>query len=84
MVKIQVNQLDLSSGLLVYNKEKSLYIILNREGNESVHNELCERICSEGFQGIKGYFHAILEVQEEGKKELLKINTVRIGPVEPW
>ena len=55
--------------LAIYNKDRSFYITLSKEGNENVYEELSERIKSEGVDGLKGYFHAILE-KRKGKKFL--------------
>ena len=73
---------DQTRDLAVYNKDKSFNVAIQREGNEAIHKELCERINSEGVKGMKGYFHAILE-KKKGK-EVLKINSTRIGPPEAW
>ena len=68
--------------LAIYNKDRSFYITLSKEGNENVYEELSERIKSKGVDGLKGYFHAILE-KKKGK-EILKINTQRMGSVDAW
>ena len=75
---------DPSGDMGVYNKDKSFFVKIGREGNEAVHKEIFERIISEGVHGLKGYFHAILEKKKENGKEVLKINTQRIGPAEAW
>ena len=87
VVKIQVplsmgNVPDKEADLGVYNKDRSFMISLRKENNEDVYKELCSTIETEGFRGLKGYFHAILE--KKGGKEILKINTTRICPLEPW
>ena len=87
VVKIQVpltigTSPDSNGDLGVYNKDRSFMISLRKEDNEDVYKELRDTIEMEGFKGLKGYFHAILE--KRGGKEFLKINTTRICPLEPW
>merc|ERR1711915_41399 len=82
-VKIQVPMQSAKTGpLMGYNKDRTFSISLVKEDNEEVLAELYEKIETEGFKGLKGYFHAILE-KKEGR-EVLKINTKRICPLEPW
>ena len=59
-----------------------MFAKLSKHDNKEVHEELFDKIEKEGFSGLKGYFHAILE-KKEGR-EVLKINTKRICPLEPW
>ena len=68
--------------IMVYNKDRSFNINLRKEDNEDVYEELFEKIEADGFRGVKGYFHAILEMKEG--REVFKINTKRICPLEPW
>ena len=67
--------------MLIYNKDKSFQIHMKRKENEKAYDELNTIIKSDGFKGIKGYFHAILS--EESSKSV-KINTKRILPPQPW
>ena len=67
---------------MVYNKDRTFNNSIMKEGNEDVHKELYEKIETEGFRGLKGYFHAILE-KKEGS-EVFKINAKRICPLEAW
>jgi len=81
VVKIQI---PLSGGMdmmLIYNKDKSFQVHLKRKTNEKAYDELDAIIKSEGFKGIKGYFHAILS--DESPKTV-KINTKRVLPPQPW
>ena len=89
VVKVQV---PLSTGtgatlnnngpLCIYNKDKSFNIMMFFKGNAELHRQLSDKIKSEGYHGIKGYFHAILEPGD------LKANQFRINPeiifIEPW
>ena len=73
---------DLDDRLFMYNKDKSFNIHLPKEGNEVLHRQLYEKITSEGYRGLKGYFHVILEPGDN------EANQFRINPenilVEPW
>ena len=73
---------DLDDGLFLYNKDKSFNIQLPKKGNEVLYRQLYEKIRSEGYRGLKGYFHVILEPGDN------KANQFRINPenifVEPW
>ena len=68
--------------LAIYNKDKSFNIFLQKKNNEELHSQLLLKVTTEGFGGLKGYFHVILE---SGDKEK---NQFRINPenvfVEPW
>ena len=84
VVKVQV---PLSKGLgpdflCIYNKDKSFNIMMPYKGNSELYSQLSEKIRSEGYHGIKGYFHALLEPGDK------KANQFRINPenifVEPW
>ena len=86
VVKVQV---PLSTGpgvngspLCIYNKDRSFDIMMYYKGNAELHRQLSDKIRSEGYHGIKGYFHAILEPGD------LKANQFRINPenifIEPW
>jgi len=47
--------------LCIYNKDKSFNIFLSKKTNEALHSQLRKKISSDGFRGLKGYFHVILE-----------------------
>ena len=88
VVKVQVpvslkdSSIHTEGNLGIYNKDKSFNISMPKENNEELHSRLNSKISSEGFRGLKGYFHVILEA---GDKEA---NQFRINPehvfVEPW
>ena len=88
VVKVQVplNMLDgrvnPESWLMIYNKDKSFNISLKKENNEELHSQLLLKVTAEGYEGLKGYFHVILEPGDKAK------NQFRINPenvfVEPW
>ena len=69
--------------LIIYNKDKSFEIHLDKEGNEEVYNKLCQKIDSEGYYGTKGYFHAILKPGDKHSNQF-RINADNIFPLEPW
>jgi len=73
---------ECDGGLNIYNKDKSFHIWLLKKGNEILHKKLIQKISADGYRGLKGYFHAILE---PGDKEA---NQFRINPenisVEAW
>ena len=86
-VKVQITlhnrgKPDYESGLVIYNRDKSFHVRLLKKGNEVLHKKLRHKITSDGYAGLKGYFHAILE---PGDKEA---NQFRINPenifIEPW
>jgi len=81
VVKVQIPLSGTMEMMLIYNKDKSFQIHMKRKENEKVYDELNNIIKSDGFKGIKGYFHAILS--EESSKSV-KINTKRILPPQPW
>jgi len=83
VVKIQVPLLeeDYESFLVVYNRDKSFLTHVWKEKNEEAYIELVNIIRSHGFKGMKGYFHAILG--DESLK-IVRINTKRILPPQPW
>jgi len=68
--------------LSVHNKDQTFSVSLPRKENEDLHKKLVKKITTEGFKGLKGYFHVILE---PGDKEA---NRFRINPdnifTEPW
>ena len=68
--------------LAIYNKDKSFNINLPKTDNGELYRQLSDKITSEGYRGLKGYFHVILE---PGDKEA---NQFRINPenifIEPW
>ena len=68
--------------LYIYNEDKSFNISLPKLGNEELHRQLYSKIKSEGYHGMKGYFHVIMEPGDQ------KANQFRINPenifVEPW
>jgi len=89
VVKVQVpmgilggGKIDKKGMLGIYNKDRSFNIVLPREDNIDLHKKLVDKITNEGFKGLKGYFHAVLE---PGDKEA---NQFRINPenifTEPW
>ena len=67
----------------IYNKDNSFSICLKEEGNEEVYNKLGQKIASDGFKGMKGYFHAILKPGDKHKNQV-RINADNILPLEPW
>ena len=77
----QVDDLGILA-MAIYNKDKSFNIQFFKKGNEEIYNQLFKKITSEGYRGLKGYFHAILEPGDK------KANQFRINPenifVEPW
>ena len=88
VVKVQV-PIEFKSGsinpegdLCIYNMDKSFNTILPKKSNEVLHSRLREKITSEGYGGLKGYFHVIIEA---GDKEA---NQFRINPehmsIEAW
>ena len=88
-VKVQITfkdrgggQPDYQAGLNIYNKDKSFHVWLLKKENEVLHEKLIQKISKDGYRGLKGYFHAILE---PGDKEA---NRFRINPenifIEPW
>ena len=88
VVKVQI-PLDMLGGkvnpegdLAINNKDKSFNIFLQKKDNEELHSKLLLKITTEGFGGLKGYFHVILESGDKAK------NQFRINPenvfVEPW
>ena len=88
-VKVQITfkdrgggQPDYQAGLNIYNKDKSFHVWLPKKENEVLHEKLIQKISTDGYRGLKGYFHAILE---PGDKEA---NRFRINPenifIEPW
>ena len=98
VVKVQVPLVQLQGSgdfrpLLVYNKDKSLYAYLPREGAMPVYDLLVKSVKEEGFNGQKGFYYAIYcgkrEDKSKGKKNGdpqigIKINPLRILPVENW
>jgi len=83
VVKVQVPLKELrdESLLMIYNKDKSFLSQMGRDKNEKTFFELVDIIRSNGFQGVKGYFHAILDNESS---KTIKINTKRILPPQPW
>ena len=88
VVKVQV-PIEFKSGsinpegdLCIYNMDKSFNTILPKKSNEVLPSRLREKITSEGYGGLKGYFHVIIEA---GDKEA---NQFRINPehvtIEAW
>ena len=73
---------DLDDDLFIYNKDKSFNIDLPKKGNEALYRQLYEKIRSEGYRGLKGYFHVILEPGDNEANQF-RINTENIF-VEPW
>ena len=88
VVKVQV-PFDTKTGervngeIRIYNKDNSFSICLKEEGNEEVYNKLGKKIASDGFKGMKGYFHAILKPGDKHKNQF-RINADNILPLEPW
>jgi len=89
IVKVQVSlsfkggtKADKKGDLTVYNKDRSFTVFMPRKDNEYIHGRLFENIINHGHEGMKGYFHVILE---PGDKEA---NQFRINPenisIEPW
>ena len=88
VVKVQV-AFDMIGGrvipegaLAIYNKDKSFIINLQKKDNEELHSQLVLKITAEGFGGLKGYFHVILEPGDKAKNQF-RINPENIF-VEPW
>ncbi len=79
VAKVQV-QVDLMGSvhtegdLCIYNKDKSFNIFLSKKTNGALHSQLLKKISSEGFRGLKGYFHVILEAGDN------EANQFRINP----
>ena len=82
IVKVQI-PMQGSGPLLIYNRDKSFSINLEMESNTEIYSQLRQKIASEGFKGMKGYFHAVLK---PGDKHLdqFRINADNILPLEPW
>ena len=88
VVKVQVKinalcgSLEPRGDLCIYNMDKSFNVFLPKKSNEVLHSRLREKITSEGYGGLKGYFHVIIEA---GDKEA---NQFRINPehmsIEAW
>ena len=66
--------------MMLYNRDKSYMVTINPEPNGAGFRALHEKIQTEGFQGLKGYFHAILT----GNNDSVQINISRILPLQPW
>ena len=67
--------------LVLYNKERSFLVRIDKENNDQVYDELFKNIVEKGWHGLKGYFHVIFNADKPGK---FKINSTRILPHEPW
>jgi len=82
VVKIQIPLLEKwQDATLIYNRDRSFLKHMAKIQNEKSFDELIEVIKTEGFNGLKGYFHAVLE---DVASETIKINTKRILPPQPW
>ena len=74
-----------SGPLAIYNKDKSFMKMLRRENNEFVYEELRKNIAKEGYLGMKGYFHAMLDnCGDSSAAGRLKIKSGKILPLQPW
>merc|ERR1712098_866856 len=79
VVKIQIPLLEKWQDVtLIYNRDRSFLKHMAKIHNEKSFEELIEVIKTEGFNGLKGYFHAVLE---DVASETIKINTKRILPL---
>ena len=82
VVKVQVPIAYPEGNLCIYNKDKTFNVSLQKKNNEELHSRLTEKIKSEGYGGLKGYFHVILEDSDK------EANQFRINPenvfVEAW
>ena len=66
----------------IHNQDRSFRGMLSKKDNVSLYNHLTSKISSEGFQGVEGYFHAIVEPGDKESKQF------RINPenmfIETW
>jgi len=90
VVKIQLQLLPagrrrpvIGGPMMVYNKDKTLYYLLERKSNEDVHPRLEKLIMNQGVDGLKGYFHAILSPTKVNSTKI-NINVENILPRESW
>ena len=84
VVKVQVPMSDSgSTGLYIYNRDKTFSINLYMEDNREVYSKLRKKIASEGFKGLKGYFHVVLKPGDK-QSDQFRINADDILPLEPW
>ena len=71
--------------MFIYNQDRSMQGYLCFKGNEKVYDELNQQIKNRGFQGLKGYFRAILETEKVDSEGLeIKVNPYKLQIVETW
>ena len=73
--------------MTVYDKERRINGFLANEGNEALYIQLTSKIRSEGWNGLKGYFNAYINLdgpKKVGRNIPIQINPIRILPVQSW
>ena len=87
VVKVQVPKVPKGGSgterLLIYNSDRTFCINLEIENNREVYSKLRKKIVSEGFKGMKGYFHVVLKPGDK-QSDQFRINADDILPLEPW
>ena len=87
-VKVQTNMAVKDGHLLVYNKDYSICGNLHREGQEKNYDMLVMAINEKGYNGLKGFFHAIFNPEEFGQENVrylkVKINPLKMLPLDTW
>lgn len=81
------NCTDRFEPMMVYDKERRVNGFLANEGNEALYIQLTSKIRSEGWNGLKGYFNAYINLdgpKKVGRNIPIQINPIRILPVQSW
>ena len=89
LVSVQLggNCTDRFEPMMVYDKERRVNGFLANEGNEALYIQLTSKIRSEGWNGLKGYFNAYINLdgpKKVGRNIPIQINPIRILPVQSW
>ena len=71
---------------MVYDRERSFRLYLNKELNPDVFPRLQKLITERGVWGLKGYFQAIKSAEESGQPGTVKleIDIENILPRQNW
>eukprot|EP00090_Calanus_glacialis_P022157 TRINITY_DN34193_c0_g1_i1.p1 TRINITY_DN34193_c0_g1~~TRINITY_DN34193_c0_g1_i1.p1 ORF type:complete len:235 (+),score=56.90 TRINITY_DN34193_c0_g1_i1:48-707(+) len=85
VVKVQISVFKAEGPMFIYNQDRSMQGYLCFKGNEKVYDELNQQIKNRGFQGLKGYFRAILDSEKVDSEGLeIKVNPYKLQIVETW